>query len=136
MSAGPQNESIGKVVVAVPGEELRRQLIDFLAGHGYDCVGMPTLEAGLEIAGEFCTGLDLVIGDGRLSEAQRAAAERLSVRMLFLCSEPECIATEIVSHPYLAFIEKPFAWSELNRKLSELPAAPRVATAAACADAA
>jgi len=127
MSAVAKCPSTGTVLVAVPGDELRRQLIGFLATLGYACVAMSRLEAALRMLQGSSAGLEILVGDVPLPEAESVAAAvaaaRLTMRMLFLSSEPESVTRNVVPNPGVMFVEKPFAWCDLKAVLSAMSGA-------------
>jgi DNA-binding NtrC family response regulator len=109
------------VLVSVSNRDLGRQLTDFLYGMGAAVVlAGPALESALQRNNQ----VEVLVTDlpcqGGAEIVARLAARQPALKALFISGEPDYINRACWPQPWLEFIEKPFAWSELKRRFDRL----------------
>jgi DNA-binding response OmpR family regulator len=112
------------VLISVPQHGLLRQIRDFLGEAGHQVVVAATEDAALEILDDSRSELDLLLVDAHGQNAPRlarhAALRRPGMKVLFISGEPEYIGRALIPEAEVGFLERPFAWCELTRKIDEL----------------
>lgn len=114
----------GTVLLSIPHLPVLQQVREFLRRAGYAVlVAASAADAMQLLAGPWC-GIDLLLAETPLPTAaelaHEAVARRPGVRVLLISGEPDYINREFAPEPWIAFIEKPFAWNDLNRTISSL----------------
>lgn len=108
-----------RLLVTIPHEPFRDQVCVFLADRGYQVLQAGNTDEALTA----CASADVLIADvpGRSAQelARTARLFQPALKILVICGEPaECEH----SVPKLDWIEKPFSWRELLKKIRELGA--------------
>jgi DNA-binding response OmpR family regulator len=112
------------ILIFFPYHALRRQVRCFLDQQGFDVVERSTAREILELAAQPSASLDLVLSDLSADDgpslAEQAIIRRPKLKVLLMTNEPEHIARTLTANPHVDFIEKPFAWRELDAKMRRL----------------
>ena len=110
------------VVVVVRGPSFRAQLRGFLAQDGHRIVTARTTGQALKLV--TASPVDWLIADASsgntLALAIRAVTHNPALKVLLISAEPEYAGRAAVADVRVHFIEKPFAWSDLKRKVDAL----------------
>jgi DNA-binding response OmpR family regulator len=109
------------IILSISYEALRHQLRRFLTGIGFS-VREANCESDALDASE--SKVDLLLADAPfhdgLRSLQRALEAHPTLKVLLISAEPDYICRALLPNPLVEFIEKPFAWRELERKINEL----------------
>lgn len=112
------------VLISVPQQGLLRQIYNFLGEAGHHVIEAATEDAALEILDDSRAELDLLLVDAHGQNAPRlarqAALRRPGMKVLLISAEPEYIGRALIPEAEIGFLERPFAWCELKRKIDEL----------------
>ncbi len=109
-----------RLLVTIPHEPFRDQVCLFLAERGYEVLPAGNADDALTA----CASADVLIadlaGDTAGELARNARRFQPALKILLICAEPaECDRSGV---PKLEWIEKPFSWRELLKKIRELVA--------------
>ncbi|HVX66663.1 MAG TPA: hypothetical protein VHA11_08685 [Bryobacteraceae bacterium] len=112
------------VLLSVPQQGLLRQIRNFLGETGHQVMEASTEAAALRILDDSRSELDLLLLDAHIQDAPRlarqAALRRPRMKVLLISGEPEYIGRALIPETEIGFLEKPFAWCELKRKIDEM----------------
>jgi len=117
------------VVISVRQASLLDQLCEFLRGAGYAVVAAASDDNPLQLLFRMPPDVDLLLADTPAAEASElartAAAFRPGLKVLLISGDPDYVNRELIPDPAIGFIEKPFAWSSLGRRVADLLILPR-----------
>jgi DNA-binding response OmpR family regulator len=118
------------VLISVPQQGLLRQIRNFLGEAGHHVMEAATEEAAMQILDDERSELDLLLVDAHGQNAPRlarqAALRRPGIKVLLISGEPEYVSRALIPESEVGFLERPFAWCELKRKIDELMGAESI----------
>ena len=119
------------VLVSVSNQGVRDQISQFVAAAGYAVLEAEQMAQAEAVVIGARAPVAVLITDG----PARGAAEFISLmsgrqrwlRALVISAHPAAVNKELIPDERVAFIEKPFAWRELNFRLAECVNASQIA---------
>jgi DNA-binding NtrC family response regulator len=112
------------VLIAVPQKWLSRQIREFLRQGGNRVFEAATPEAALRILDESGQEVSLLLLDAHGIDApglaEQAVRKAPGIKLLVMSGEPEYISRTQLPAIDAGFLEKPFAWCDLQRKVDEV----------------
>jgi hypothetical protein len=110
------------ILLSISCAALREQIRLFLAG-----VGLSVWDGnwpGNEPSVVFNSEIDLLLSDAPIHEIMQLVqwlhADDPALKTLVISAEPEYICRALMPNPSVEFIEKPFAWRDLERKVGAM----------------
>ncbi len=114
----------GAVLLSVYYQALGEQLRTFLTGMGYVVVEAANPRETLELLEARTQKVDLLLADSSSQDApalaRQALRSRPGLKVLVISGEPGFVNRTLMPQTGIAFLEKPFAWRVLKRKLESL----------------
>ena len=111
------------VLLAIQQWPLLEQIRSFLEASGYRVVEAAAVGTALQILNELCD-VELLLSDAHGAHAadlaSQATASRAGVKVLLISGEPDFVNRELIPQRDVGFIEKPFAWCELEHSIERL----------------
>ena len=112
------------VLLSIPQDAVRQQISDFLARTGCRTLAASTELEAMGIAESHYGAIDVLLCDMPAYEGSRLVRDlgRLcpGLKALFISGDPVSVNRELFPDPNVAFIEKPFAWRELQHTFDSL----------------